>query len=110
MITRSFLVVLICLILASSMLLAPTLRNSNRQSSDFVKGSETAPTSCSTNCPAQRPPVMIGWGGLWFGSATTTCFTFFYPNPTHAARSGFPRPNQTNHEKHGNPRNVMQLN
>src|SRR3989442_3491272 len=99
MITRSFLVVLICLILASSMLLAPTLRNSNRQSSDFVKGSETAPTSCSTNCPAQRPPVMIGWGGLRLGSGTTNCSTVFYHHSTDSASSGFPRPNQSDMDR-----------
>ena len=99
MITRSFLVVLICLILASSMLLAPTLRNLNSQSSDFVKGSETAPTSCSTNCPAQRPPVMIGWGGLRLDSATTTCSTVCYHNSTYAASSVFPGQNQSDMER-----------
>ena len=99
MITRSFLVVLICLILASSMLLPPTLRNLNSQSSDFVKGSETTPTSCSTNCPAQRPPVMIGWGGLRLDSATTTCSTVCYHNSTYAASSVFPGQNQSDMER-----------
>src|SRR3989441_6394620 len=99
MISRSFLVVLICLILASSMLLAPTLRNLNSQSSDFVKGSGTAPTSCSTNCPAQRPPVMIGWGGLRLDSATTTCSTVCYHNSTYAASSVFPGQNQSDMER-----------
>src|SRR3989442_6307710 len=99
MITRSFLVVLICLILASSMLLAPTLRNSNRQSSDFVKGSSMTSTSCSTNCPAQRPPVMIGWGGLRLDSATTTCSSVCYQNSTYAASSVFPGQNQSDMER-----------
>src|SRR2546425_10251491 len=99
MITRSFLVVLTCLILASSMVLAPTLRNLSSQSSDYVKDSETAPTSCSTDCPAQRPPVMIGWGGLRLDSATTTCSTVCYHNSTYAARSVFPGQNQSGMER-----------
>src|SRR3989442_2519947 len=99
MITRSFLVVLTCLILASSMVLAPTLRNLNSQSSDFVKGSSMTSTSCSTNCTAQRPAVMIGWGGLRLDSATTTCSKVCYHNSTYVTSNVFPGQNQTDMER-----------
>src|SRR3989441_9800802 len=99
MITRSFLVVLTCLILASSMVLAPTLRNLNGQSTPPVNGSLLAPTLCAPNCPAQRPPVMIGWGGLRLDSATTTCSTVCYHNSTYAASSVFPGQNQSDMER-----------
>ena len=83
--TRSFLVVLVCLILASSMLFAPTLRSLIGQSSNPMKG--------------QQPPVMIGWGGLRLDSATTTCSIVCYHNSTYAPSNVFPGQNQSDMER-----------
>src|SRR5438132_528712 len=83
--TRSFLVVLVCLILASSLLFAPTLRSLIGQSSNPMKG--------------QQPPVMIGWGGLRLDSATATCSTVCYHNSTYASSNVFPGQNQSDMER-----------
>src|SRR3989441_5545465 len=83
--TRSFLIVLICLLLASSMVFAPTLRSLNGQSSNSMRG--------------QQPPVMIGWGGLRLDSATTTCSSVCYHNSTYVPSDVFPGQNQTDMER-----------
>ena len=82
---RIFLVVLICLLLASSMVFAPTLRSLNGQSSNSMKG--------------QEPPVMIGWGGLRLDSATTTCPSVCYHNSTYVPSNVFPAQNQSDMER-----------
>ncbi len=82
---RIFLVVLICLLLASSMVFAPTLRSLNGQSSNSMKG--------------QEPPVMIGWGGLRLDSATTTCSSVCYHNSTYVPSNVFPAQNQSDMER-----------
>ncbi len=83
--TRSFLVALICLLLASSMVFAPTLKSLNSQSSSPMKG--------------QQPPVMIGWGGLRLDSATTTCPSVCYHNSTYVPSNVFPAQNQSDMER-----------
>src|SRR2546428_2114410 len=83
--TRSFLIVLICLLLASSMVFAPTLRSLNGQSSNPMRG--------------QQPPVMIGWGGLRLDSATTTCSSVCYHNSTYVPSNVFPSQNQSDMER-----------
>ena len=97
--TRRFPIILVCLMVASSLMSAPTLKNLNGQSSAFVKGSQTTPALCSSNCPAQQPPVMIGWGGLRLDSATTTCSSFCYHNSTYASSNVFPGQNQSDMER-----------
>src|SRR3989475_6120826 len=97
--TLSFLVVLFCVILASSMVFAPTLTHRNGRNSALMTGSQTMPTSCSSNCPAQQPPVMIGWGGLRLDSATTTCSSVCYHNSTYVPSDVFPGQNQTDMER-----------
>src|SRR6266566_7423444 len=82
---RSFLVVLICLILTSTIVSAPTLRSLNGQSSNSMKG--------------QEPPVMIGWGGLRLDSATTTCPSVCYHNSTYVPSNVFPAQNQSDMER-----------
>src|SRR6266705_19772 len=82
---RIFLVVLICLLLASSMVFAPTMRSLNGQSSNSMKG--------------QEPPVMIGWGGLRLDSATTTCSSVCYHNSTYVPSNVFPAQNQSDMER-----------
>ena len=83
--TRSLLVILICLTLASSITYAPTLKSLIGQNSTAMKG--------------QQPPVMIGWGGLRLDSATTTCSSVCYHNSTYAASNVFPGQNQTDMER-----------
>src|SRR5437879_5702287 len=82
---RSFLVVLICLILTSTIVSAPTLRSLNDQSSASMKG--------------QQPPVMIGWGGLRLDSATTTCSIICYHNSTYVPSNVFRGQNQSDMER-----------
>src|SRR3989442_1805649 len=82
---RSLLVALICLLLASSMIFAPTLRSLNGQSSNPMKG--------------QQPPVMIGWGGLRVDSATTTRPSGCYHKSTYVPRNVFPPQNQSDIER-----------
>jgi len=83
--TRSLLVILICLTLASSITFAPTLKSLIGQNSTPMKG--------------QQPPIMIGWGGLRLDSATTTCSSVCYHNSTHVASNVFPGQNQTDMER-----------
>jgi len=82
---RSLLVASICLLLASSMIFAPTLRSLNDQSSNPMRG--------------QQPPVMIGWGGLRLDSATTTCSSVCYHNSTYVPSNVFPSQNQSDMER-----------
>src|SRR6266699_2561021 len=93
---RIFLVVLICLLLASSMVFAPTLRSLNGQSSNSMKG--------------QEPPVMIGWGWLRLDSATTTCPSVCYHNSTYVPSNVFPSQNQSDMERLVVRMKVMGLN
>ena len=82
---RSLLVASICLLLASSMIFAPTLRSLNDQSANPMKG--------------QQPPVMIGWGGLRLDSATTTCSSVCYHNTTYVPSNVFSGQNQSDMER-----------
>src|SRR2546425_920399 len=93
---RSFLVALICLLLASSIVFAPTLKNLIGQNSTAMKG--------------QQPPVMIGWGGLRLDSATTTCSNVCYHNSPYVASNVFPGQNQTDMERLVIRMNAMGLN
>ena len=96
---RSFLGVLACLILASSVMFAPILRSLRGQSNLAPNESHVAPASCAANCRAQQPPVMIGWGGLRLDSASMTCSTFCFHNSTYAASNVFPGQNQSDMER-----------
>src|SRR2546428_12968607 len=82
---RSFLVASICLLLASSVIFAPTLRSLNDQRANPMKG--------------QQPPVMIGWGGLRLDSATTTCSSVCYHNTTYVPSNVFSGQNQSDMER-----------
>src|SRR3989442_10331194 len=98
--TRRLLSLLTCSILVASLLFAPTLKGpSGDVGHAFLKGSSMTSTSCSTNCPPQQPPVMIGWGGLRLGSATATCSTVCYQNSTYVGSKFFPGPSQNDSEK-----------
>src|SRR6266699_3355583 len=83
--TRSLLVILICLTLASSITYAPTLKSLIGQNSDYMKG--------------QQPPVMIGWGWLRLDSATTTCSIICYHNSTYVPSNVFRGQNQSDMER-----------
>src|SRR5712664_3717157 len=105
--TRCLPGLLICSILVASLLFAPTLTSaSSGQGHAFAKGSSVISTSCSTNCPPQQPPVMIGWGGLRLDSATVTstlCTTLSfqpcYHNTTFVASNVFPGQSQSDTER-----------
>ena len=105
--TRCLPGLLICSILVASLLFAPTLNSaSSGQGHAFAKGSSVISTSCSTNCPPQQPPVMIGWGGLRLDSATVTstlCTTLSfqpcYHNTTFVASNVFPGQSQSDTER-----------
>src|SRR2546428_13038649 len=94
--TRRLLGLLTCSILVASLLFAPTLKGpSGDVGQAFLKGSSMTSTSCSTNCPPQQPPVMIGWGGLRVGSAATTRSKGCYQNSTYGGNKVFPGANQS---------------
>ncbi|TMI22744.1 PKD domain-containing protein [Candidatus Bathyarchaeota archaeon] len=98
--TRRLLGLLTCSILVASLLFAPTLKGpSGDVGQAFLKGSSMTSTSCSTNCPPQQPPVMIGWGGLRLDSATTTCSSVCYQNSTYVASNVFPGQSQSDMER-----------
>src|SRR5712692_2143815 len=98
--TSTFLGVLICSILLSGMVFAPTLNGSTGGRSHTLSNSSSIiPALCSTNCPPQQPPVMIGWGGLRLDSATTTCSSVCYQNSTYAASNVFPGQSQSDMER-----------
>ena len=105
--TRGLLGLLVCSILIASLLFAPTLKSAiYGQGHTFAKGSSAISTSCSTNCPPQQPPVMIGWGGLRLDSATVTstlCTTLpsqpCYENTTFVASNVFPGQSQSDTER-----------
>jgi hypothetical protein len=91
--------VLICLTLVSGTFLAPTLTSLSGTSLTFLKGSSLVPTACSANCPAQQPPVMIGWGGSRLDSATTTCVSVCYQNSTYVPSNVFAGQSQSDMER-----------
>jgi len=99
MTTGNLLGVLTCLVLSFSVLFAPTLKNLNGKSNLPANGPQAAPTPCTPSCPAQQPPVMIGWGGLRLDSATTTCSSVCYHNSTYVASNAFPGQNQSDMER-----------
>src|SRR5712692_3459122 len=80
---RTLLAILACAIILTSTVYAHAL---------------TPNASCSTNCPPQQPPVMIGWGGLRLDSATTTCSSC-YQNATFAPSNVFPGQSQSDMER-----------
>jgi Cellulase (glycosyl hydrolase family 5) len=99
--TRNILGVIICLILVSSTLAAPTLESLSGQGHASPKDSSIIPASCSSSCPAQQPPVMIGFGGLRLDSATvtsTTCSVCFN-NSTFVASNVFAGQSQSDTER-----------
>jgi len=108
--TRNLLGVLTCLVLASSVQFAPTLKSLKGQSTLPASGPHVAPTSCTPSCPAQQPPLMIGWGGLRLDSATTTCSSVCYHNSTYVASNVFPGQNQSDMERLVVRMNAMGLN
>src|SRR5260370_36857350 len=89
--TRSCLGVLICLILVSSALSVASLKSPGGQSHALLKGSSIILAPCSLNCPAQQPPVMIGFGDLRLDSATvsSTACSVCHKNSTFVARNVF---------------------
>jgi hypothetical protein len=97
--TRTIAGVLICLVLASGTLSAPTLKNQSGQTHIFPNHSLVIATSCTSNCPAQQPPVMIGWGGSRLDAATTTCSSVCFQNSTHAPSNVFPGQSQSDMER-----------
>src|SRR5216684_3867418 len=105
--TRCLPGLLICSILVASLVFAPTLNSaSSGQGHAFAKDSPVISTSCSTNCPPQQPPVMIGWGGLRLDSATVTstlCTTLSfqpcYHNTTFVPSNVFPGQSQSDTER-----------
>jgi hypothetical protein len=98
---RSSLGVLICLILVSSTLFVPTLKSLDDQSHASLGISSIIPASCSSNCPPQQPPLMIGFGGLRLDSATitATACAVCYKNTTFVASNVFPGQSQSDTER-----------